>query len=216
MPGAVFLRGDRVDLRTIEREDVDFVHEYKNRPEIHRSFVWPYPENRPALEEYLLEGQDQGDVKLLICVDDDESGRGDDESGRGDDESGRGDGDDPGDGDDTGQDGGPVPVGSVGLGVDADGAATGDLGIWIAPPYWGEGYGTAASELIVDYAFTERNLHRVEARVIETNTASRRIWESLGFEHEGVLRESEFMDGEYRDMHLYGVLADEWRERRDS
>ena len=41
MPGAVFLRGDRVTLRTVEREDLDFVHAEKNKPAVHRSLVWP-------------------------------------------------------------------------------------------------------------------------------------------------------------------------------
>lgn len=181
MPGAVFLRGARVDLRTVEREDVDFVHEHKNRPAVHRTFVWPYPENRDVLEKYLMEGQDDGDVKLLVCID--------------------------------GDDGEPEPVGSIGLGIEDERARTGEIGIWIAPPYWGEGYGTAASERLVSYAFAERNLHRVQARAMGTNEGSRRIWERLGFTHEGVLRESEFMEGEYRDMHLYGVLEDDWRDR---
>lgn len=180
MPGAVFLRGDRVNLRTVERDDVDFVHEHKNTPEVHRSFIWPYPENREEVEEFLLEGQDDGDVKLMMTVAD--------------------------------ADGDPERVGAIGLGVD-ERPAKGDLGIWVAPEYWGEGYGTEASERLVEYAFDERNLHRVTARALETNTGSQRIWEKLGFEHEGVERDAEFMDGEYQDMHLYGVLESEWRER---
>jgi|AntDeeMetagen134_2_1112570.scaffolds.fasta_scaffold00976_4 RimJ/RimL family protein N-acetyltransferase len=179
MPGAVFLRGDRVTLRTVEREDLDFVHAEKNKPAVHRSLVWPYPENRDALEEFLFEGDADADVKLLIAVD--------------------------------GEDDDPELVGSIGLDVD-ERPATGEVGLWIAPEYWGEGYGTEASRVLVDYAFDERNLHRVTAAAMETNEGSKRIWEKLGFEHEGVDRESEFMDGEYRDMHRYGVLESEWRE----
>lgn len=180
MPGAVFLRGERVNLRTLERADVDFVHEHKNTPEVHRSFVWPYPENRDAIEAYLFERDDDG-VHLLVCVD--------------------------------GDDGEPEPVGVVGLGVEDARCREGSLGIWTAPPHWGEGYATEAAEVVVDYAFDERNLHRVVAQVIETNDGSRRVWETLGFEHEGTRRESEFMGGEYRDMEVYGVLEDEWRAR---
>jgi ribosomal-protein-alanine N-acetyltransferase len=183
MPGAVFLRGDRVTLRTVERDDVDFVHEHKNTPEVHRSFIWPYPENRDAIEEFLLEGQDGGDVKLIITVD--------------------------------GEDGEPERVGAIGLGVD-ERTRKGEVGIWVAPPYWGAGYGTEASARLVEYAFDERNLNRVAARAMETNDGSRRIWEKLGFEHEGVERDGEFMGGEYRDMHLYGLLESEWREREDA
>lgn len=178
MPGAVFLRGDRVTLRTVEHEDVEFVHEYKNKPAVHRSYLWPYPENRDDVETYLFDGDDDGDVSLLACV----------------------------------EDGDQEPVGEVGLSVD-DRTREGEIGLWMAPPYCGEGYGTEASELLVEYAFDERNLHRVSAGVLETNDASRRIWEKLGFEHEGTQRESEFMDGAYRDTYTYGVLESEWRER---
>jgi RimJ/RimL family protein N-acetyltransferase len=178
MPGAVFLRGDRVDLHTVEREDVDFVHEHKNPPAVHRSYIWPYPENRDDVEEYLF-GDDDG-TSLLACVE--------------------------------GDDGDPEPVGQVGMHVD-DRTREAEIGVWIAEPHWGEGYGTEAAELLVDYAFAERNVHRMVAQALEFNEGSKRVWEKLGFEHEGVRRESEFMDGAYRDMHLYGVLEDEWRDR---
>jgi ribosomal-protein-alanine N-acetyltransferase len=183
MPGAVFRRGDRVTLRTVERGDVDFVHEHKNKPAVHRSFIWPYPENRDDVETYLFEGDDDGDVSLLACIE--------------------------------GDDGDPEPVGELGLTVE-ERTREAEIGLWIAPPHWGEGYGTEASELLVDYAFAERNLHRVTASALESNESSKRIWEKLGFEHEGVHRESEFMNGAYRDMHAYGVLEDEWRARGEN
>ncbi|MFD1646933.1 GNAT family N-acetyltransferase [Haloarchaeobius litoreus] len=102
------------------------------------------------------------------------------------------------------------PVGLVSVSVEDERTRWGDLGVWVVPEQWGEGYATAAAELVVDYAFAERNLHRLLARVLATNEASRRIWEKLGFTHEGTLREEEFDDGEYVDMHYYGLLEDEW------
>lgn len=105
------------------------------------------------------------------------------------------------------------PVGFVSVSVEDERTRWGDLGVWVVPEHWGEGYATAAAELIVDYAFAERNLHRLLARPLATNEASARIWEKLGFTHEGTLREQEFDGGEYVDMHYYGLLEDEWRER---
>lgn len=102
------------------------------------------------------------------------------------------------------------PVGIVSLrpagGVDV----TAELGIFLAPDYWGEGYGTEASRLVVDYAFAERRFHRVTARVFEGNVGSRRIWEKLGFRHEATHREAEYLDGEFVDVHYYAVLEAEW------
>jgi RimJ/RimL family protein N-acetyltransferase len=54
-----------------------------------------------------------------------------------------------------------------------------------------------------------RGRHRVEARVIEDNEASRRLWEKLGYRHEATMREAAFRDGEYVDLHWYATLARE-------
>lgn len=107
-----------------------------------------------------------------------------------------------------------TPVGTVGftrIDLDRD---KGELGYWIAPAHQNEGYGTEAVELLVDYGFEQRAFHRIEARVTEFNDPSRRLLESVGFAHEGTLRENEFVDGEYRNTRWYGLLRDEWQERR--
>ncbi|MFB6142740.1 MAG: GNAT family N-acetyltransferase [Halorientalis sp.] len=80
----------------------------------------------------------------------------------------------------------------------------------LAPDYWGQGFGTEASRLVTTYAFEERRAHRVTARALADNTASRRIWEKLGFREEGRFREAAFHGGEYRDIVFYGVLDGEW------
>ena len=102
------------------------------------------------------------------------------------------------------------PVGFVSVSVEDERTRWGDLGVWVVPEHWGEGYATAAAELIVDYAFTERNLHRLQTRVIEPNEASANIWEKLGFELEGTHRDEVYVDGQYRDVRYYSVLESEW------
>jgi RimJ/RimL family protein N-acetyltransferase len=107
------------------------------------------------------------------------------------------------------------PVGVVGL-RPADGPdVTAELGIFLAPDHWGEGYGTEASRLVVDYAFAERRFHRVTARVFEGNDRSARIWEKLGFRHEATHREAEYLDGEFVDVRRYAVLEGEWEGTRE-
>ncbi|WP_160132810.1 GNAT family N-acetyltransferase [Halococcus salsus] len=88
----------------------------------------------------------------------------------------------------------------------------GELGYWIAPDAWGEGYATAATRLLVGHAFDQRRLHKVSAKVFDYNTGSQRVLEKVGFTGEGVDREEAFVDGEYVDVHRYGLLEDEWRE----
>jgi len=91
-----------------------------------------------------------------------------------------------------------------------DGSA--EIGIWIAPEYHGNGYGTEASKIVVEYAFKQLRYHRVFTRAFESNKGSQRIWEKLGFTKEGELREQAYREDNYENVHLYGLLENEWRE----
>jgi RimJ/RimL family protein N-acetyltransferase len=76
MPGPVFLRGDGVELRTIERDDAAFVQRAGNEPAFHEGFVIDRPKTRESTEAHLDRTVDDDDtVSLLICVDGDPVGR---------------------------------------------------------------------------------------------------------------------------------------------
>ena len=81
-----------------------------------------------------------------------------------------------------------------------------------APEAWGEGYATEATELLVAYGFDQLRFNKVVAHAFAFNAASRRVLEKVGFTEEGVDREEAFIDGEYVDVHRYGLLEREWRE----
>jgi len=85
-----------------------------------------------------------------------------------------------------------------------------ELGYWVAPDAQGQGYATETAELLVEYAFTERRLNKVVARVLAFNDGSRRVLETVGFEHAGRFREDFYFDGEYHDADLYDLLAAKW------
>lgn len=89
-------------------------------------------------------------------------------------------------------------------------ARTGELG-WIAirPDEQGNGYATEAVDLCLTHAFDDRGLHKVWAQVIEDNEPSMRLLEKLGFQQEGVLREQEYVGGEFVDVYRYGILSSE-------
>lgn len=89
---------------------------------------------------------------------------------------------------------------------------TAALGLFIGPPECrGEGYGTEAIRLVLEYAFRTLNLNRVELCVYASNTAAIRTYEKLGFVREGVRREHVFIDGRYVDEVIYGMLAREFK-----
>lgn len=102
------------------------------------------------------------------------------------------------------------PVGCVFLmGID-DVADRGEVGYWILPERQGEGFGREALDLALRWAFEDRNLHRVMARVFEGNEPSANLLESAGFTHEGRFRDHEFVGGERADVDLFGVLRAEY------
>ncbi|NHN42686.1 GNAT family N-acetyltransferase [Halorubellus sp. JP-L1] len=83
-------------------------------------------------------------------------------------------------------------------------------GVHVHPDYQRQGYAREAVTLLVDWAFDQYGLHKVGANAYDFNDASRALLEDLGFRHEGRLREERYANGEYHDVHHYGVLEREW------
>lgn len=76
--------------------------------------------------------------------------------------------------------------------------------------YWNGGYGTEAMHLLLDYAFNHKNLRRIEAIVLEDNIGSCKMHEKLGFKREGLLRESVYKGGCYKNQVHYALLKSEY------
>lgn len=110
----------------------------------------------------------------------------------------------------TGGDDDPEPVGVVAFGWVRDDTKIGSLMYWVAPERRGQGYVTEGTELFLDYAFGECGFNKVNARVAESNDASANALEGLGFEREGRGRKECFIDGDWEDMFMYGLLAEEY------
>lgn len=85
------------------------------------------------------------------------------------------------------------------------------VGIWIAPNHHGKGLGREAGELLIDYVFRSYDTPVIRANAFDHNTPSRRLLEALGFTEEGRLRMDAFIDGEFRDTLIYGLLREEWQ-----
>ncbi len=108
-------------------------------------------------------------------------------------------------------------IGYIALSNIAWSTRTADLGIYIGQiANRGKGWGTEAISLLLDYAFDELNLHRVQLDVVDYNSAAIRAYDQLGFFNEGVRRQHGERDGKRYDVLLFGVLAGEWRDRRAS
>jgi ribosomal-protein-serine acetyltransferase len=84
------------------------------------------------------------------------------------------------------------------------------LGYWLAEAVQGQGIMTKACRFLVDYAFAELKLNRVEIRCATGNHKSRAIPERLGFKLEGTVRQAEWLYDHFVDHAVYGLLAGEW------
>lgn len=79
---------------------------------------------------------------------------------------------------------------------------------------WGQGYGTEATRLMVDYAFGTLGMHRVWLRVYEYNQRAIRVYEKVGFVREGMLREDRYHGGRFFHTIVMGLLRSEWEAQR--
>jgi RimJ/RimL family protein N-acetyltransferase len=85
-----------------------------------------------------------------------------------------------------------------------------ELGFALARAAWGRGYMAEALPALLAFAFGELGLHRVEADVDPRNGRSIRALERLGFVREGYQRERYYLQAEWQDAVLYGLLQRDW------
>jgi ribosomal-protein-alanine N-acetyltransferase len=76
---------------------------------------------------------------------------------------------------------------------------------------WGGGIGRACTSFMLRFGFEDLQLHRIYLEVLESNERAKKLYESLGFQHEGRLRHAQWKGGRYLDVHVMGILEDEWR-----
>lgn len=184
MPGETFIEADRIDLQTVEEEDIPFLQKGRHHPSI-RPYVIETPQNRAQTRERFerIESDDDG-VCLLIV---------------------------PSEGDYEGE-----PVGYVHIYPIYEDFSGGNLGVWILPKAQRRQYLQEAMVHLADYAFDQLGLRRLSVETVETNKPIISACKSAGFTHEGTYRSVEFMDGEWLDMHRYGILRPEYHEEREA
>ena len=75
--------------------------------------------------------------------------------------------------------------------------------------YWGQGLGSEALKLILQYGFDERGLNRIYAHINADNAASLRLHEKCGYQREGLLRQAIFKNGQFKDVVVMSILKEE-------
>lgn len=176
MPGPLFLEGDLVDLHVLEMDDLPYIQELINDPDVWRSLHQNMPLSMHQEEAFFERAEDDdSQLHLLICREGD-------------------------------------PVGMVGM-TDIDRSwGNAEIGYYVDPVESGQGYATEAVGILVPYAFDHLRLHKLEALVLDSNTASRRVLEKNGFEEEGHLRDHAFIDGTIQDVYILGLAKSAYSE----
>ncbi len=75
---------------------------------------------------------------------------------------------------------------------------------------WGRGYGTDATRLLVDHAFTGLGLHRIALTVFAFNERAIRSYQAVGFVMEGRAREAIWREGRWWDEISMSILDSDW------
>lgn len=85
------------------------------------------------------------------------------------------------------------------------------IGYYLGKEAEGHGVMTRSVSALINYAFFQLGLNRVEIRCGEYNIKSRAIPERLRFIKEGKIRDGEELYGRFHDIIIYGILARDWK-----
>jgi ribosomal-protein-serine acetyltransferase len=84
------------------------------------------------------------------------------------------------------------------------------IGYWLAEKYQGHGIMTSAVKALIDCAFTDYDLNRLEILCGVNNVKSRAVPERIGLKQEGIIRDAEYLYDHFHDCVLYSILSKEW------
>ena len=101
-------------------------------------------------------------------------------------------------------------IGTVGFTKISPYHRSAEIGYVLNPEYHRRGIGYEAAKRIVDFGFDTLELHRVEARFMKGNTASKKLMEKLGMTFEGYSRDSMLVKGTYKTIGTCSILREEW------
>jgi RimJ/RimL family protein N-acetyltransferase len=89
-------------------------------------------------------------------------------------------------------------------------AGSAEVAILIDEDHWGQGYGHDALAALLKYAFEDLRLHRIGAEILSINLPSVNLFQKMGFQKEGVKRESYFTSGRFLETDCFGLLVHEF------
>lgn len=86
----------------------------------------------------------------------------------------------------------------------------GEITYFIGELYWNKGYATEAVKAMLDFAFRQLGLERVQGRCMARNPASLRVMQKCHFKYEGLARHEVLKLGAYEDVWHCAILREEY------
>ena len=84
-----------------------------------------------------------------------------------------------------------------------------EIGFWLMPEFWGNGYMQEAFPVICDYGFNHLNLNRIEGFVDSQNQNCKKAIEKMNFKLEGTMRECELKNSSFLNVDIYSKLKND-------
>jgi ribosomal-protein-alanine N-acetyltransferase len=178
------LEGKTVNLRVIEKEDVDFMFEWTNNPDFSGEYSpiaiygqnsraeWVRGLDNPsdmtkltAFREFIIEKKDGTRIGLMHWF-------------------------------------ANQPYGTM------------EVSCFLVPSERGKGYGAEATQLMVDYVFLRKDIVRIQTHTNVGNKKAQNALKKVGFQIEGTARKFIFVRGVWADYYLLSILREEWKEPR--
>ncbi len=75
---------------------------------------------------------------------------------------------------------------------------------------WHQGFGTKALSVLFSYGFNNLGLNRISCEVYRFNEKSINLMRKMKMHVDGMLREAEFMHGQYVDIYIFSLLRKEY------
>lgn len=85
-----------------------------------------------------------------------------------------------------------------------------NVGVLLMPDSMGRGVGSRTIKMLVDIAFNRMNINKIEAEVCNENIPSIKMLEKNFFNLEGTLNKSLFINGNYKDLKIFGLLREDY------
>lgn len=80
-------------------------------------------------------------------------------------------------------------IGQVSINVQYESLKIGELAYLLGSKWWGKGYAAEAVTAILEFMFTLKDMHLIEAKYNESNLPSANLLKKLGFHYDGTLRD---------------------------